>query len=127
MVLAGAGVDHAELVRLAEPLLAAAPRGGAATGEPESSYVGGDWRWVGVAGEEGGGGGWGILGLPPLPACLPLLQQSVSMLPATSSIVHPPSPPRLFQTISPSPLTPSPVLLPPPHLCRPAGSLRAPP
>ena len=47
MVLAGSGVDHAELVRLAEPLLAAAPRGGAATGEPKSSYVGGDWRWVG--------------------------------------------------------------------------------
>lgn len=44
MVLAGAGVAHDELVRLAEPLLGAAPRGGAASGEPRSQYVGGDWR-----------------------------------------------------------------------------------
>lgn len=31
-------------VRLAEPLLAAAPRSGAAAGEFPSQYVGGDWR-----------------------------------------------------------------------------------
>ncbi|PSC71302.1 mitochondrial-processing peptidase subunit alpha-like [Micractinium conductrix] len=43
MVLAGAGVDHDELVRLAEPLLAAAPSAGA-SGESNSAYVGGDWR-----------------------------------------------------------------------------------
>lgn len=45
MVLAGAGVDHSELVRLAEPLLSAAPTAAAgASGEPASTYVGGDWR-----------------------------------------------------------------------------------
>ena len=49
MVLAGAGVDHAELVRLAEPLLAAAPRSGSA-GELPSQYIGGDWRYGGVGG-----------------------------------------------------------------------------
>lgn len=43
MVLAAAGVPHDELVRLAEPLLAAAPRSGATAGE-SSKYVGGDWR-----------------------------------------------------------------------------------
>lgn len=43
MVLAGAGVEHDELVRLAEPLLAGAP-GAGSSGEPTSSYVGGDWR-----------------------------------------------------------------------------------
>ena len=45
MVLAGAGVAHDELVRLAEPLLAAAPRG-ATAGEFPSKYIGGDWRCV---------------------------------------------------------------------------------
>ncbi|PRW59704.1 mitochondrial-processing peptidase subunit alpha-like [Chlorella sorokiniana] len=44
MVLAGAGVEHDELVRLAEPLLSAAPRSGSAAGEFPSQYVGGDWR-----------------------------------------------------------------------------------
>jgi processing peptidase subunit alpha len=43
IVLAGAGVDHGELARLAEPLLAGLPRSGAAA-EPRSEYVGGDWR-----------------------------------------------------------------------------------
>lgn len=43
IVLAAAGVDHSELTRLAEPLLAALPRSSAG-GEPRSEYIGGDWR-----------------------------------------------------------------------------------
>ncbi|EFN54308.1 hypothetical protein CHLNCDRAFT_36005 [Chlorella variabilis] len=43
IVLAGAGVDHGELTRLAEPLLSALPGAGAGS-EPRSDYVGGDWR-----------------------------------------------------------------------------------
>lgn len=43
MVLVGAGVQHGELLTLAEPLLAAAPSGTAAK-QPASHYVGGDWR-----------------------------------------------------------------------------------
>ncbi len=36
-------MDHSELVRLAEPLMSAAPSQGALA-EPPSEYVGGDWR-----------------------------------------------------------------------------------
>ncbi|GAB4821951.1 hypothetical protein N2152v2_008997 [Parachlorella kessleri] len=43
IVLAAAGVEHSQLVKLAEPLLSAAPSQGAG-GEPASEYVGGDWR-----------------------------------------------------------------------------------
>lgn len=43
MVLAAAGVEHNELLRVAEPLLAAAPSGPAPS-EPASEYIGGDWR-----------------------------------------------------------------------------------
>ena len=43
IVLAGAGVEHDALLRLAEPLLAAAPAG-APPQAPASQYVGGDWR-----------------------------------------------------------------------------------
>ena len=42
MCLSGAGVEHNELVRLAEPLLGALPAG--MVGEPPSQYIGGDWR-----------------------------------------------------------------------------------
>jgi processing peptidase subunit alpha len=43
MVLAAAGVDHAQLLSVAEPLLSAAPKVPAPK-EPASQYVGGDWR-----------------------------------------------------------------------------------
>ena len=43
MVLAASGVDHGELLRMAEPLLGAAAPGEAAP-EPASHYTGGDWR-----------------------------------------------------------------------------------
>lgn len=43
IVLAGAGVEHASLVKLAEPLLGGAHRGGS-TGEPASKYTGGEFR-----------------------------------------------------------------------------------
>jgi processing peptidase subunit alpha len=42
MCLSGAGVEHNELVRLAEPLLGDLPAG--MVGEPPSQYIGGDWR-----------------------------------------------------------------------------------
>ncbi len=54
MVLAGAGVGHAELVALAEPLLAAAAPGApgapGAHAEPASAYVGGDARTAAAGG-----------------------------------------------------------------------------
>lgn len=43
MVVAGAGVDHEELVALAEPLFSDFPKGPPET-VPNSKYVGGDWR-----------------------------------------------------------------------------------
>ncbi len=42
MVLSAAGVDHTDLVRLADPLLAGVKPG--SEGEPPSQYMGGDWR-----------------------------------------------------------------------------------
>lgn len=44
MVLAAAGVQHDQLVKLAEPLLSSVPAAAAATPEPASEYVGGDFR-----------------------------------------------------------------------------------
>ncbi len=43
MVLAASGVEHSQLLSLAEPLLAAAPAG-LKSGQPPSQYAGGDWR-----------------------------------------------------------------------------------
>lgn len=43
MVLAASGVEHEELLKYAEPLLADLP-GGALAVEPKSVYVGGDHR-----------------------------------------------------------------------------------
>lgn len=43
MVLAASGVEHEELLKYAEPLLADLP-GGAQVEEPKSVYVGGDHR-----------------------------------------------------------------------------------
>lgn len=43
MVLSGSGVDHKQLLTLAEPLLSVAPSGPVIE-EPASHYVGGDWR-----------------------------------------------------------------------------------
>ncbi|XP_010528943.1 PREDICTED: probable mitochondrial-processing peptidase subunit alpha-1, mitochondrial [Tarenaya hassleriana] len=43
MVLAASGVDHQELLRVAEPLLSDLPKV-ACPGEPKSQYVGGDFR-----------------------------------------------------------------------------------
>ena len=43
MVLAASGMDHDALLKLAEPLMAAAPAGPPPQ-DPVSTYVGGDWR-----------------------------------------------------------------------------------
>jgi processing peptidase subunit alpha len=43
IALSGAGVEHTELVRFADPLLSTVPAGGAVA-EPASHYLGGDWR-----------------------------------------------------------------------------------
>jgi processing peptidase subunit alpha len=48
MVLAAAGVEHGELLRLAEPLLGAVTSGAGAE-EPLSAYTGGDWRQYAAA------------------------------------------------------------------------------
>lgn len=45
MVLAASGVEHEELLQIAEPLLSDLPEGPQPK-EPESVYVGGDFRRV---------------------------------------------------------------------------------
>ena len=122
MVLAGAGVAHDELVRLAEPLLAAAPRG-ATAGEFPSKYIGGDWRCVRAPPPAGAAllvcraphekqrRSWLAGGVPPLPR-LPLRRPPL-----------PPLPPRhgSIQGSAPQPAAPRPPALP---ALASAGSLR---
>lgn len=43
MVLAASGVEHEELLKVAEPLLSDLPKA-ATAGEPKPVYVGGDYR-----------------------------------------------------------------------------------
>lgn len=93
IVVAGAGMEHRELVSLAEPLFSGLPSSGKAQ-QPSTKYLGGDFRWATPPS-------------PPLPG-LPLaaMRSSLSLFTSRGSSSGLPPPPH------PSPSTPSLAHLP---------------